>query len=86
MIITNDHHCPEGKPAAALKHLGCAGDMHHALVELIALFVAIARPALPVTALALALARSLPITVLPARSSRALPLHSSIFAWHQTSN
>jgi len=61
--------------------------MHHALVELIALFFALARPALlPITALALALTLALPITVLPARSTRALPLPSSLFALHQTSN
>jgi len=61
--------------------------MHHALVELIALFFALARPALlSLTTLALALPLALSITVLPAGATGALSWPSSLFAWHQTSN
>jgi hypothetical protein len=51
VVVADDDDRPKSKTPAALEHLGGAGDMHHALVKLIALFFALTRLALPIPAL-----------------------------------
>ena len=77
VIVTHDDHGPEGETPAALQHLRGAGDMHDALVELFALFLAIPWAPLLDPGPCPAAPRLRP----DGRCSRVFPL----IAWHQSS-